>query len=510
MAQKSPYIWVTLSIILLTLVLKWIPFFDLVNIALMYLLPVLISAVYGSKGSSFYAAGLGVLAFDFFFVPPQLSFTVADLRYVVSFVIFLSVAALTGSLAARLKKQVEYSRQREEHTASLYALSKEMNAITDIQALLDHIVLQVSRSSESAAVIYLPGSGDELELAASSPEASHWGSGEAELVIVRWVYRHGVRAGKGAEKLRESAGLYIPLRIEEKTYGVLGVNLKSVLPSPETAKLLEALAEIGASAIARLKLSEEARLAHLTAESERLRTAILDSVSHELRTPLATVIGSATALLEGDSLFSKEDRMDLLATIRDGALRMNRLVSNLLGMIKLESGMLKLRKKWCDIEDLLGVVLQQVKDFQQQRKLLVHMPDHVPLILGDEVLLEQVLVNVVSNAIKYSPDGSEVNIDVYTEADADAVIISVRDRGMGLDEADRERIFDKFYRADKTKHVPGTGLGLAICKGIVELHDGTISAASATDQGTIITIRLPLSEENKSMFMHTEREMENL
>lgn len=508
MAEKRPYIWVTLSIVLLTLVLKWIPFFDLVNIALMYLLPVLISAVYGNKGSSFYAAGLSVLAFDFFFVPPRLSFTVADLRYVVSLVIFLSVAALTGSLAARLKKQLEYSRQREEHTASLYALSKEMNAITDIRTLLDHIVLQVSRSTEVEAVIYLPDSRDELELAASSPGASDWGSGEAELVIARWVYRHGDRAGKGAEKLRESAGLYIPLRIEEKTYGVLGVNLRSALPSPETARLLEALAEIGASAIARLKLSEEARLAHLTAESERLRTAILDSVSHELRTPLATVIGSATALLEGDSLFSKEDRMDLLATIRDGALRMNRLVSNLLGMIKLESGMLKLRKKWCDIEDLLGVVLQQVKDFQQQRKLLVHMPDHVPLIQGDEVLLEQVLVNVVSNAIKYSPDGSEVSIDVHTEADS--VIISVRDSGMGLEEADQERIFDKFYRAHKTKHVPGTGLGLAICKGIVELHDGTISAAPAPDQGTIITIRLPLSEKNKSMFMHTEGEMENL
>ncbi|MFB5676630.1 ATP-binding protein [Paenibacillus terreus] len=509
MVQQRPYIWVTLSIILLTVVLKWIgSFFDLVNIALIYLLPVLISAVYGSKGSSFYAAGLGVLAFDFFFVPPQLSFTVADLRYAVSFVIFLSVAALTGSLAARLKKQLAYSRQREEHTASLYALSKEMNAITDIQALLDHIVLQVSRSAESEAIIYLPDSRDELELAASSPGTSDWGRSEAELVIARWVYRHGDRAGKGAEKLRESAGLYIPLRIEEKTYGVLGVNLKSVLPSPETARLIEALAEIGASAIARLKLSEEARLAHLTAESERLRTAILDSVSHELRTPLATVIGSATALLEGDSLFSKEDRMDLLATIRDGALRMNRLVSNLLGMIKLESGMLQLRKKWCDIEDLIGVVLQQVQDFQQQRKLLVHMPDHVPLILGDEILLEQVLVNVVSNAIKYSPDGSEVSIDVHTEGDS--VIISVRDSGMGLDEADRERIFEKFYRADKTKHVPGTGLGLAICKGIVELHDGTISAAPAPDQGTIITIRLPRSEENKSMFMHTEGEMENL
>lgn len=508
MVQNSSYLWTTVSIILLTFVLKEIPLFDLVNVALIYLLLVLISTVYGSRGCSFYAAILSVLMFDFFFVPPKWSFMVADFRYGVSFIVFLLVSALTGSLTARLKKQLAYSRQKEEHTALLYELSKEMNAITDMHALLNHIAQQVSRSAAAEVVIYLPDSRDELRLSVSSTAAPVWGTGEGEMVIARWVYRHGVHAGKGTDKLRESAGLYIPLRIEEKTYGVLGVNLSSILLSSETSQLLATLAEMGASAIVRLKLSEEARLAYLTAESERLRTAILDSVSHELRTPLATVIGSATALLEGEHLFSREDRMDLLATIQGGALRMNRLVSNLLGMIKLESGMLKLRKKWCDIEGLIGVVLQQMKDFQQQRKLLVHIADHVPLILGDEVLLEQVLVNVVSNAIKYSPDGSEVSIDVHAEAAA--VIISVRDRGAGIEESDQEQIFDKFYRGDKTKHVPGTGLGLAICKGIVELHDGTIQAAPVAAQGTMITIRLPLNEEYKRIPVHSEGEMENL
>jgi two-component system, OmpR family, sensor histidine kinase KdpD len=507
MVYQRSYVWVTLSIVILTSVLKLLgPTFDLVNIALVYILPVIISAVYGGKGSSFYAAGLGVLAFDFFFVPPHLSFTVSDLRYVVSFGIFLFVASLTGSLAAKLKNQLHYSKQREANTASLYALSKEMNAIADFDALLRHITLKVSHSIQSEAVIYLPNAKDDLELAAYSTAMPTWAQSEAEMVIVKWVYQHGEQAGKGAGTLRESSGLYIPLRIEEKTYGVLSVNLGSAAPSSETLQLLEALGEIAASAIARVKLSEEAKLAHLTAESERLRTAILDSVSHELRTPLATVIGSVTALIEAEDLFSPQDRMELLSTIRDGSLRMNRLVSNLLGMVQLESGMLRLRKKWCDVEDIIGVALKQVKDFQQHRQIHVHLPQHAQMILGDEVLLEQVLVNVISNAIKYSPDGSEINIEVIELEDM--ISFSIADQGIGIEAAEQEWIFDKFYRADMSKHIPGTGLGLAICKGIVELHGGTILAKPNTDQGTIITISLPMCEENKRFHMQEEGETE--
>jgi two-component system sensor histidine kinase KdpD len=261
----------------------------------------------------------------------------------------------------------------------------------------------------------------------------------------------------------------------------------------DTQRFLEALVGLAASAVSRVKLSEAARLAQLTAESERLRSAILDSVSHELRTPIATITGSVSALIEGDILFSPEDRMELLSTIQDGALRMNRLVSNLLGMVQLESGMLRLRKKWCDIEDIIGVVLKQVKEFQQHRNLRVRLPNHIPLILGDEVLLEQVLVNVVSNSIKYSPDNSDVSIEVRVYEDS--LLVSVADEGIGVESSDRERIFDKFYRADKTKHVPGTGLGLAICKGIVELHGGTISAEPNRDKGMVIIITIPLNDQ---------------
>ncbi|TVY09510.1 DUF4118 domain-containing protein [Paenibacillus cremeus] len=495
----KPYAWGTLAIAVLTLLLHSLEvYLDTVNIALIYLFPVLFAAVFGGLGPSIYAASLGVMAFDFFFVPPFLSFSVADLRYLISFAVYLAVAVSTASLAARLKQQLHVSKQREATTATLYALSRQMSAITDLHALLENVSHQVSGTIHAQVIFYLPDEADELKVTTAPSSQAGWGSGESEMGIAKWVYRHGEIAGRGSNTLRESPGLYVPLRAEGRVYGVLAVNLE-VQPEPgggeaqDTLRLLEAIGGLAASAIARVKLGEEARLAHLTAESERIRTALLDSVSHELRTPLATIIGSATGLIEGEPLFSSEDRLELASTIRDGALRMNRLVTNLLGMVKLESGMLTLHKKWCDVEDMIGVVLSQVKDFQQHRELRVRLPEPVPFLPGDEVLLEQVLVNVVSNAIKYSPDYSDIVIEV--KQDTQHVTMTVADSGLGVTASERERIFDKFYRAESTRHVPGTGLGLAICKGIVEAHGGTITAEPNQERGTIITITLPAGEQ---------------
>lgn len=506
----KPYVSITALIGLLTVALH--PFgltFDLVNIALIYLIPVLISSLYGGLGPAFYAAFLGILAFDFFFVPPYLSFTVSDLRYLISFAVFLAVAGLTGSLAARLKQQLRFSKMREAHTASLYALSRQMSAITDLHSLLENVTRQVSQMVTAQTAIYLPDERNELLLTAASVEHSDWGRSEAERTIAKWVYQHGEAAGKGSGTLRETSAYYVPLRTEDQVYGVLAVNLEKEnnALSPDTRRLLDALGGLAAIAIARVKLTEEAKIAHLTAESERLRTALLDSVSHELRTPLATIIGSATGLIEGDRLFSSEDRLDLMTTIRDGAMRMNRLVTNLLGMVKLESGMLRLSKKWCDMEDILGVVLAQVKDFQQHREIRVSLPERIPMLLGDEVLLEQVLVNIVSNSIKYSLDYSEIVISV--SVDERIVVISVADSGIGLPEGERERIFEKFYRAATTRHVPGTGLGLAICKGIIELHGGTIAAEPNAGRGTVMIVTLPLSEEIKPSRLLQEGDTNN-
>ncbi len=488
----KPYILITLGIAALTAILNALGFaFDAVNVALIYLFPVLFSAVYWGLRPSFYAAAAGVLAFDYFFVPPFLSFTVEDLRYVLSFGVYLAVAALTATLAARLKQQLHLAERREAHTAALYTLSRQMTAIGDIQVLLGNVVSQVAETTLSPVAVYLPDAAGELALTARSAGNDGFGEGEAAMAVARWVHRRSRPAGRGTGELREFPGLFVPLYTEERIYGVLAIRLEQGGGelTADSRRLLEAFAGLAASAIARLKLSEEAKLAQLTAESERLRTAILDSVSHELRTPLATIIGSATGLIDGDGMFTPADRIELLVTIRDGALRMNRLVTNLLGMVKLESGMLQLRRNWCDAGDMLGVVLAQVEDFRQQRHIQVKLPDPVPYFRGDELLLEQVLINVVSNAIKYSPDGSKIVIEVWQEGPW--IRFSVTDEGVGIAPADIDRVFDKFYRGRTTGGVTGTGLGLAICKGIVEAHGGTIAAEAHRTKGAEIRISLP-------------------
>ncbi|WP_051507007.1 ATP-binding protein [Saccharibacillus sacchari] len=499
----SAYGLITLLTVVLTLVMsRYADELEIVNIALIYLFPVLLSAVYGGLGPALFAAGIGVLALDFFFVAPQLSFTVSDLRYLISFGVYLSVAGLTASMAERLKRQAVQAHQREAHTASLYAFSQQIGAVSDVSSLLDGVTKQLSQTIGAETAVYLPDeSGALRRVHVSSAEAID--SGERvreEEVVVRMVYEEGEEAGQGSHTLRELPGRYLPLRTEDRTYGVLVVRLAQGEHPPkktltdEQQRLLAALCGLAAAAIARFKLAEEAKLAHLTAESERLRSAILDSVSHELRTPLAAVIGSATGLIENDELFSKQDRMELLETIRSGAMRMSRLVQNLLGMVRLESGMLQLRREWCDIQDLIGVSLAQIRDIRGRRKITVDLPDDLPMVRGDEVLLEQVLGNVLGNAIKYSPDGSEIGI--AARATGNRLVLSISDEGPGLPSGEEQRVFEKFYRSNSTRHVSGTGLGLAICKGIVDLHGGEISAASRTDgkDGAIVLISLPLPE----------------
>ncbi|WP_248064301.1 ATP-binding protein [Paenibacillus silvae] len=498
------YLSVTFGIILLTVLLHIIGMSDdLVNVSLVYLFPVLVSAVFWGMGPAVYAATLSVIMFDFYFVPPYLSFTVEDLRYLISFVVYLAVAIMTASLAGRLRQQLDRVKSREATTNALYDLSRQITAISDLDALLDNMTSHISLMLGSTAVMYLPDSQGELKLWVSSgseaddSEKHIWGSQSAELAIAGWVYKNRQIAGQGSPMLGKSSGLYIPLRTEDHIHGVLAVDMTAseMEKQREHRQLLEACGSLAAGAIARVKLGEEARLAQVTAESERIRTALLDSVSHELRTPLTAIIGSATGLIENDHLFTAEDRKELTSNIRDGALRMNRLVTNLLGMVRLESGMLQLNRKWCDAGDMISIVLAKIKEFSPQREVTVQLPEEPVFFYGDEVLLEQVLVNVVSNAIKYSPEGSKVTLQVSDDINGGSIVFIVDDQGVGIAEAERHKIFDKFYRSPSTQHITGTGLGLAICKGIVEVHGGTIQAGTNPDGGTRIRIDLPAGAE---------------
>jgi two-component system sensor histidine kinase KdpD len=291
----------------------------------------------------------------------------------------------------------------------------------------------------------------------------------------------------------EGEYLYLPLVTRENIVGVLGLHVAERLLSPEQRQIMEAWAGLAAIAIERGKLAEKAHEAALLMESDKLRTALFNSVSHDLRTPLASIVGSSSTLLEAEHLYSADDRRELLETIRDGANRMDRVIANLLDTARLESGMMKLKNDWCDIEDIVGTALRRINSTGFSRAITVSVPPAPRPVRGDSVLLEQVLINLVDNANKYSPAGNPIDIAVSEEAGR--FVVSVSDRGVGIPAEELPRVFDKFYRVkSRGIRASGTGLGLSICKGIIEAHGGRIWAENRPGGGTTISFTLPAQQ----------------
>lgn len=490
-----PYVWGLLMMVALTILITPIEsYLGPVNVALIYLLPVLFSAANWGTAPAFVAATMGVITFDFFFVPPTLTFTIADIRYLISFGIFLIVGLITGTLSTKLKKRISNSRQEKVRVAALYALSREIAAVADLDVILASIVRKVAETIEGQVLLLLPGKDGKLELQASSDPEIERMINENERGVATWVFGHDQKAGKGTETLGAASGLYLPLRTEQAVNGVLGIYLRNPKEhfQPEQMRLLEAFAGLAALAFNRVKLTEQAREALTLAESERLRTALFNSLSHDLRTPLASIIGAVTGLLEGDSIYSPAARCDLLQTIHQGAVRMNRFVSNLLDMARLESGMLQLKKEWCDIEDIIGVAVSRMGEALAKRPLKTKIEPELPLIQADFALIEQVLINLLDNALKYSEPGSKISISARRSGKQLAIMVA--DRGQQVPAEDLGKIFDKFYRLKSPLQVSGTGLGLAICKELIEAHGGKIWATNNSNGGVSITFVLPLSE----------------
>ena len=265
------------------------------------------------------------------------------------------------------------------------------------------------------------------------------------------------------------------------------------LLNPEKQRLMEAWAGLAAMAIERVKLTDKAREATLVLQSDRLRTALLNSISHELRTPLSSIMGSSSTLLDAGSLYSEEERRELLENINEGSNRMNLILSNLLDTARIESGMLKLKEDWCDIEDIVGSALRHLSEQTVGRHIDIKIPEDVPLVRGDCVLLGQVMINLIDNALKYSLPDSGVDINAYVLHDE--LTVAVADQGIGIPTEDLTKVFDKFYRIQHDKiNIPGTGLGLAICKSIVEAHGGRIQAENRSGGGAIFSFSIPLAK----------------
>jgi two-component system sensor histidine kinase KdpD len=535
----KPYVEALAIIMLMTAIIKvaqpfLLPIFDLTNVALIYLLPVLYTATRHGRGPSIFAAVIAVSAFDFLFVPPELTFAVADLRYIFVFIVFLVVAAITGTLASRLRTQAEQARRREERTTVLYALSRRMAAETDIQKLLDTVVKAVFDAIGADSAIFTADESGNFEIRATTPGARILDT-DRERAVAYWVFENGQFAGKGTETLAGSEGLYVPLKSDDKKLGALGVIPVDPdrMALPAQRRLAEAFAGLASLAIMRLRLTDEAKKAASVAESEKLRTALFNSVSHDLRTPLALISGAVSALEEQDKLVDKcgmqteeqskakgqnkvqvkeqdkkqtksdaspatntstaASRSALIQSIKEGANRMNRLVGNLLDTARFESGMLKLNKDWYDVQDIVGVSLRRSQDFLKNHVLRTDIVPDLPLVSVDFSLIEQVIVNLLHNAATYSPDKSEIDISV--SRNEKEIIVSVADHGSGVPEADHEKIFDKFYRLQSPRNVSGTGLGLSICKGLIEAHGGRIWVADAKGGGSVFSFTLPVEKQ---------------
>ena len=285
---------------------------------------------------------------------------------------------------------------------------------------------------------------------------------------------------------------------------VLAVNIVAggVL-KPERKLLVQAFANLGAVAIIRVQLAREAEQARWLAESEKLHTALLNSISHDLRTPLASITGAATALLSTQTKSDRETDRVLLETIDEEARRMNHFIANLLDMVRIEGGALKLKEEWCDIQDILGVALREVREIIAAHPLTTDIPADLPLVRADFPLIEHVMINLLENAAKYSPAGSEILVSARF---ADGTLrFAVIDHSPPIPQAERSRVFDKFYRLDYSRQIGGTGLGLSICKGIVEAHGGTIWVEASPDSGNRFIFALPVADQ-PSRHSHDDQE----
>ena len=466
------------------------------SIALVFLTAVLTSAITYGLLPSLFACIVSVLAYNFFFLPPLHTFNIADPENVVALFFFLIVAVIASNLAARVRAQAVTAAARAKITESLYLFSRKLAGIITLDDLLWATAYQIASLLKVRVVLLLP-EGEGIAVRAGYPPEDMLD--EADLAAARWAWENGRAAGRGADTLPGAKRLFLPLRTSRGVVGIAGLDSDRAGPmfTPEQRRLFDTLADQASLAIERIALAKDVDRARVTAETERLRSALLTSISHDLRTPLASILGSATSLKNYRNTLDDAAQAELAGTIQEEAERLNRFISNLLDMTRLESGAIEPRSDLVDLDDVVGSALRRAGKVLSGHEVEIDLAANLPMLKLDPVLFEQVLFNILYNAAKYSSPGTKITLQARREGKL--VSLSVTDEGEGIPPADLERIFDKFYRvqaADKKR--AGTGLGLAICRGFVEAMGGTIVAANRKQGcGANFTITLPVPEDAK-------------
>lgn len=459
------------------------------NISLVFLAAVLLVAVRSSLGPALACAVLSFLSYDFLFIPPTFSFSIQREEDVLTSLFFLLMAALTGNLAARQRRQLQALRETQEQTNQLLDLSRKLTAATDRQAVFtaagqyldsphDLQVCLLERDAEGALRV---ASGGALQFS------------DNERAAADWAWQHDQAAGLGSDTLPNGRWWWWPLSAEEGPLALLGVRPREGYTlTPQRRRMLKALSQPLAQALARARLADELEAARLHGETEQLRSALLASVSHDLRTPLTAMRGSIDSLLALGEAIPLEDRRELLEGTRDEAERLDRYIQNLLDMTRLGHGGLTLARDWVAPADIVGSALNRLRVVLAPFQLRAEVPPDLPLLYVHAALIEQALINVLENAARFSPPHGRLDLCVTVEEKM--LCFAVSDQGPGIPANERERIFDMFYTAARgDRGGQGTGLGLAICQGMIGAHGGHIRVAEGIDgQGTCITLCLPL------------------
>jgi len=464
------------------------PYLEQINIVMIYLLGIVVTSINTGRLPALAATLLSVAAFDFFFVPPHFTFAVADTRFFITFGVMFVVAHVITRLTLRVREQAEASRKREKSTAALYALSQELARERKKDRIFDTAVKHLNEVFQSQIAVLVLDEGGTLSIAKTGVHT--FAVDQKELGVAQWVFDNRQSAGRGTDTLPGAKALYLPMIASFGTVGVIGVlpKMPERVFDPEDIHFLESFVNQTAMAMERVLLAKEAHEEHLKLEAQNVRNTFLSSVSHDLRTPLAVVAGAASTLLEKEASLDRQGRLELLQTIHEETDRLERIIRNVLNLTRLESGAITVHKEWQPLEEILGVVLNRLSHRLQERTVVLNVPADLPLLPFDTLLMEQVLSNLMENALRHTPAGTP--IDVTAKRQKSGVLMEIADRGPGIPEDEKEAIFSKFTRSTHTRM--GAGIGLAICRAIIEAHGGHIWAENRPGGGAVFKFVIPI------------------
>jgi two-component system sensor histidine kinase KdpD len=468
------------------------------NVDLVFLTAVVGVAVRFGLWPSLFASVVSALCYNFFFLPPIYTFTIADPHNIAAFTLFTLVAIIVSQFAGRGRMQTVAAQARVRAVESLYAFSRKLAGAGTLDDVLWAMAYQTALMLKVRVVLLLPTDGSLAVRAGYPPEDT---LGDADIAAAKWTWESDRAAGRGSDTLPGAKRLFLPMHTGRGPIGVVGIDSDKPGPllTPDQRRLLDALMDQGALAIERVRLVEDMDRIERTAETERLRSALLTSISHDLKTPLAAVLGSASTLRDVGGKLNDGEKADLLGTVIDESERLNRFIANLLDMTKLESGAIAPNLAVHDLSEVVGSSLRRATKILGNHQVHLDIATDMPMVQIDAVLFEQALFNLLDNAAKYAAAGTTIGIRGWH--DRDTVVLQITDEGEGIPQHDLEHIFDKFYRVQKTDQVrAGTGLGLAISRGFVEAMRGTIAAANRADRsGAVFTITLPIPDQQQRL-----------